>query len=1033
MEPSCAPALFFTDGGRKGSGATWRRSGRRRGGRGDRTYPVAYEYDHAGRMVKMTTWQSFTNPENAGGAAETHWNYNARGLLVSKRYNDNTGPDYEYYGNGRLKMRTWARQIEGQALTTSYTYNNAGDLLGINYSDATADVAFVYDRLGRKTTISDAAGTRTIGYDPVTGQPDTEVVAAGGVYGLETTLDYDYDALGRRIRLAGSLPPPTADFNGDGMVDVGDLGILSANYGRNLRQEGIPEDQWRSLGDVNNNGKVDIGDLGALSAQYGSSSSMGATHYTYDAASRLATIKDGEGGSLDNGVTYSYLQNSSLLSQAQFAVGTTAKMTTLRSFDTLNRLTSINSTPTGGSTIGYSYTYNAANQRTGQVLSDGSNWTYGYDALGQLTSAPRKFSDNVGVPGQQFTYTYDTIGNRTTASVTGETQRTVNYTANALNQYTQRSVPDEVDIAGYTAFASDTVVVNNAAPSTRRGTFYYEELDFNGANGSNAYNTTVPFKITSGDGSIVRDNSDASTEFWGTWTPSTSGTGYQGGDFLHDNNGDKGDLSALFYPSVPAVGNFSIYMRWPTWANQSSNASNLTVAISYKNGAYYTEKTVNQRQDLSASGYWYYLGNYPLSPGINDYVGYSNFDTDGYVLVDAFKFVPETLTPLPIYLAQTPEVFSYDDDGNLISDGRWQYFYDGENRLIRMESRTTVSTSRRRKLTFTYDYLGRRVKKAVYTWNTSTSAYNTSPSGGSKFVYDGWNLIAELGVSDVKLIRSCTWGQDLSGSLQGAGGIGGLVFVRQYGTEAGSYYPAYDANGNLTAMIRADDKSVVASYDYSPYGELLASSGSYASTNPFRFSTKYTDVETNLAYFGYRYYNPDTGRWLNRDPIEEKGGGNLYGYAQNNPIMRIDPLGMKSEKCAWGIECGEIITDTWTEWLGWLVGFRHCNLYNIDKASGSRENQVLYPVEIDRKTSRHLQDGVHTNKPCKCATCGDIGSCISAVARRGHGASWGNNCQSMLDEQISKCCLKTNWKPNWYGRKPPNPWLLMPPPIPAGI
>jgi RHS repeat-associated protein len=241
------------------------------------------------------------------------------------------------------------------------------------------------------------------------------------------------------------------------------------------------------------------------------------------------------------------------------------------------------------------------------------------------------------------------------------------------------------------------------------------------------------------------------------------------------------------------------------------------------------------------------------------------------------------------------------DDGNLISDGRWQYFYDGENRLIKMESQTSVLSSRRRKLIFTYDYLGRRVKKAVYTWNTSTSAYNTSPSSGSKFVYDGWNLIAELGVSDVKLIRSYTWGQDLSGSLQGAGGIGGLVFVRQYATEAGSYYPACDANGNLTAMIRASDGKVGANYDYSPYGELLASSGSYASTNPFRFSTKYTDAETNLAYFGYRYYNPDTGRWLNRDPIEEKGGGNLYGYVNNQPITNIDPLGNDFLDCM--IDC----------------------------------------------------------------------------------------------------------------------------------
>jgi RHS repeat-associated protein len=137
--------------------------------------------------------------------------------------------------------------------------------------------------------------------------------------------------------------------------------------------------------------------------------------------------------------------------------------------------------------------------------------------------------------------------------------------------------------------------------------------------------------------------------------------------------------------------------------------------------------------------------------------------------------------------------------------------------------------------------------------------------------------------------RSYTWGPDLSGSLQGAGGIGGLVFVRDSGN---SYYPAYDGNGNLTAMVSSSTGAAVAKYEYSPYGELLTSTGSYAGTNPFRFSTKYVDSETNLAYFGYRYYNPETGRWLNRDPIEEKGGINLYESVHNNPVRYADMFGL---------------------------------------------------------------------------------------------------------------------------------------------
>jgi RHS repeat-associated protein len=56
-----------------------------------------------------------------------------------------------------------------------------------------------------------------------------------------------------------------------------------------------------------------------------------------------------------------------------------------------------------------------------------------------------------------------------------------------------------------------------------------------------------------------------------------------------------------------------------------------------------------------------------------------------------------------------------------------------------------------------------------------------------------------------------------------------------------------------------------------PFGEVLRATGPMATTCPFRFSTKYTDDETDLLYYGYRYYNPSTGRWPSRDPINELG------------------------------------------------------------------------------------------------------------------------------------------------------------------
>jgi RHS repeat-associated protein len=66
-----------------------------------------------------------------------------------------------------------------------------------------------------------------------------------------------------------------------------------------------------------------------------------------------------------------------------------------------------------------------------------------------------------------------------------------------------------------------------------------------------------------------------------------------------------------------------------------------------------------------------------------------------------------------------------------------------------------------------------------------------------------------------------------------------------------------------------------------------------AKANPFRFSTKYQDDETDLLYYGYRYYSSSTGRWPNRDPLGEREGNILYGFVQNNPQRYVDPHGLR--------------------------------------------------------------------------------------------------------------------------------------------
>ncbi len=77
-----------------------------------------------------------------------------------------------------------------------------------------------------------------------------------------------------------------------------------------------------------------------------------------------------------------------------------------------------------------------------------------------------------------------------------------------------------------------------------------------------------------------------------------------------------------------------------------------------------------------------------------------------------------------------------------------------------------------------------------------------------------------------------------------------------------------------------------------PFGEIIRATGPMAKVNPIRFSTEYCDDESDLLYYGYRYYKASTGDWLNRDPMEEDGGDNLYGFVRNNPISRVDNLGL---------------------------------------------------------------------------------------------------------------------------------------------
>jgi RHS repeat-associated protein len=234
----------------------------------------------------------------------------------------------------------------------------------------------------------------------------------------------------------------------------------------------------------------------------------------------------------------------------------------------------------------------------------------------------------------------------------------------------------------------------------------------------------------------------------------------------------------------------------------------------------------------------------------------------------------------------------YDLDGNMTflpstSGGGaggegWYLQWDGENRLVSASNGTEV-------VRYQHDYMGRRV------WRAAAGVTN-------HFDYDGWSLIRERTYTQTHT-RTNTYffGPDLSGELQGAGTIGGL-WARV--GEDGPLYYTYDGNGNVSDLVDASG-TVRGHYEYAPFGGITAMTGDLAASNPFRFSTKRQDEATGLLFYGYRDLDTVWGRWASRDPINENGGRNLYGIAQNDLITRADALGL--------------IDGRWFGLVGWLL------------------------------------------------------------------------------------------------------------------
>ena len=281
----------------------------------------------------------------------------------------------------------------------------------------------------------------------------------------------------------------------------------------------------------------------------------------------------------------------------------------------------------------------------------------------------------------------------------------------------------------------------------------------------------------------------------------------------------------------------------------------------------------NQRSEVTSAIMYTNAYGYVYDPIGNRLFSSSNAETNTYVANSLNQYSNVVVQSSSLILHP-----SYDADGNMTFDGKeWFYFWNGENRLI-------LASNVQHVVAYAYDHQGRMLSKVI-------------DGAFLSYLWDGYNIVSEklTNSGTNELTNFYTWGLDLSGSLQGAGGVGGLLAVTCVPSGASNVlpltsYPSCDANGNITEYISANG-SIVAHREYSAFGETTVLAGTLADSFTHWWSTKPWCSATKVSEYELRKYSPVLGQWLNRDPLNEEGGFNLYCFVYNRPIDRIDYRG----------------------------------------------------------------------------------------------------------------------------------------------
>jgi len=842
--------------------------------------------------------------------------------------------DFAYNGFGQMTLHTDANAhvttnqycdcgaldavIDALGNTTSYAYDNLGRLVRTTYADGSW-TENTYDLLNRVVRTADSSGSSTTNHYVLNGLLYRRESALGTVWRAF------YDA---EDRMTNSL-------NGDGVLTLREFDLLGrVVYSDTIDYEYDPWDSFfwdfytESFGysprgliaHTNSLGKVTryaYDELGRKTAETNANAEV--TQFSYSPAGDLLTLTDGKSQT----TTWKY----DLLGRVTNKLDAASTVIFRYGYDANGRLTN-RWTPAKGTTV---YSYDAAGNLTFVNYPSSPDLTFQYDALHRLTN----MLDGVGTT----VYSYANFG--AVLSEDGPWEKdTVSFTyTNRLRaglSLAQFSGPAWTQGYGYDASHR---VKSISSPA---GTFTY---GFSLAtNLADRYpDTTDPLSLAGTliggiglpNGSTNARSYDVLGRLTGTYLKNSGNTVLNQHEYAYDAahrptnqvrlNGDfvgytydeSGQLKTAvgkesggttnrvherFGYAYDAAGNLNhrtnnafVQTFSVDSLNQLSNATrsgNLTVA------GYTTADATNVTVNANSSGAvaaLRYADRTFARTNVSFLDGNNTFAATAQDAIGRTDTTSETVN-LPATVN-----FVYDSNGNMLTDGRRHFMWDDENQLIAVVV-TNVTKSE-----FGYDGKMRRRVRKEYVWQNGAWQQTEEV----RYVYDANLVIQERffapQLSTLIPQRSVTYtrGLDLSGSFQGAGGIGGLLARTEFaiGAVQSAFYHA-DSVGNVTTLVDTNQQ-LVARYLYEPFGRVVAMSGPLAEGNLYRFSSKEAHDQSGLVYYLYRFYEPGLQRWPKHDPLGEIGfetmrrhsptitgdGPNLFLFVRNAPPLRVDANG----------------------------------------------------------------------------------------------------------------------------------------------